>query len=255
MTIEIVDPTDLHIHPLLKNLPRASSELEESILLDLDERGQDYPLIVDASNGVLDGRVRLRAASRLKWDEIKIQRVDSAVTGNLLVKYHLNRTHYSKSGRAYVGATLLFPARVLNSAQNAEFGSVPSAAQVLRVSVRLVEQAIKVHRLFAAHPETKEQIEAAILNDDLSLGYAVNGITGLVETKGKSRARVAEQLELFTRVTSLFDRRLKEIATAPESVRIKAARGLAATVGDWFPEARREVFRALKALQKKGAVS
>jgi predicted RNA-binding protein with PUA-like domain len=60
-------------------------------------------------------------------------------------------------------------------------------------------QAAEVHKLFKKHPHAKKQFEPQILSGDLCLGYAINGIAGLVSTAGTSR-RDATQLELFERV-------------------------------------------------------
>lgn len=269
MTTEIVDPQSLRLHPLLKEQPAPTAELIETMTADAEERGID-PLKVDEKNRVVDGRIRLRAALNLNWSEVAIVRVSSADAATIIVQSLLQRRHHSKSALAYLAFPLFEPMfnearerrlRYLksdksgtdasNSTQNVLFGN--SAEQVARnagVSRVLFFQAKEVHKLFAKHPEVKAQLEPEILNGELCLGYAINGVAGLISTKGKSRNQ-EDQLELFKRGINALRVRFTRWNKLPEKSRLFVANEFAEAVAEAPEEVQQRVLAALRS--KKGA--
>lgn len=268
MITEIVDPDSLRLHPLLAQQPPPDSEILTSVTDDIAERGIDHPLIVDEKNRVMDGRIRLRGALALELPEIEIVRRPSSEAATIIIQSLLQRRHFSKSALAYLTYPLFGSMleeskarRVENlkrggaspdSTQNVLSGrSAELVARQAGVSRALFFQAREVHKLFARHPEAKEKLEPQILAGDLCLGYAINGVVGLVSTKGKARNE-ENQLELFQRgIVSLRHRFTKWEQLAPK-MRLLIANDFAEAIAE-APEEVQKAVRATLLVRKAAA--
>jgi hypothetical protein len=100
MKIEIVDPASLRLHPLLQQIPDPDPELIISITCDIEDRGIDYPLLVDEKDRVIDGRIRLGIAKAEKLP-VPIKRVATEDAATIIVQSLLQRRHFTKSSRGY----------------------------------------------------------------------------------------------------------------------------------------------------------
>ncbi len=264
MKIELVDPSSLSFHPLLKQLPAPDSELLTSVANDIAERGIDDALIVDEKNRVLSGRVRLKAALAIELPEVPIRRASSADAATIIVQALLQRAHYSKSGLAYLSfpffAQMLEESRrrrVENlkqgpdSTQNVLSGrSAEDLARQAGVSRALFFQAAAVHKAFKKNAQWKAQFEPKILSGELSLGYAINGIAGQESTAGKSRGEV-HQLELFGRTVSTLRIRFSKWDQIPQKNRTFIANEFAQAIADAPDEIQDRILATLE--QRKAA--
>jgi hypothetical protein len=269
MKIELVDPSSLSFHPLLKQLPDPDSELLTRVANDIAENGIRDALIVDEKNRVMSGRVRLKAALTIELPELPIRRASSADAATIIVHSLLQRAHYSKSALAY----LTFPffeivlqesraRRIENLKQHAERTdstqnvlSGRSAEDVARqagVSRALFFQAGQVHKLFAKHPEAKKQLEPQILCGDLSLGYAINGVAGILSTRGKARG-ADDQLELFGRTVNALRIRFAKWDSIAPAKRMFVANEFAEAIAEAPEEIRDRIFAKLHANRKAAA--
>lgn len=266
MTTEIIDPQSLRLHPLLKQMPVPPPELLESMTADIEERGVDDPLIVDEKNRVMGGRIRLRIILNLNLPEVVIVRRSSSEAATIIVQSLLQRRHHSKSALAYLAFPLFEP--MLAEARDRQLGflrkggsrstqnvllekTAEGIARNAGVSRALFFQAAEVHKLFAKYPKAKEHFEPEILNGELCLGYAINGIAGLTSTAGKPR-NDTPQLELFARATDTLVFRFLKLTT--HEARVQAAKKFGSTVGDWPDEFRSEIARQLKVVGRAEAV-
>jgi hypothetical protein len=259
MKIEIVDPNSLRVHPVLKDLPAPDSELLTSLALDMEDRGVTAPLVVDEKGRVmdLDGRDKLAAALQIKLAELPIIRAASADAATIAVQSLLQRRHYSKSALAYLSfpffETMLEEARArmvsrrFGSPQNRLPGNTAEGiARQAGVSRALFFQAAEVHKLFKKHPHTREIFESKILDGELSLGYAINGIAGHTSTAGQSRG-AEDQLELFGRTVATLKIRFAKWDQIPANKRTFIANEFAETLTEAPEEIQERVFKALKA--------
>lgn len=265
MTTEIVDPQSLRLHPLLKEMPApAAPELIESMEADIEERGIDLPIIVDEKNRVMDGRIRWQIAVRTAMPEIVVIRRSSDEVATTIVQSLLQRRHYSKSALAYL-AYPFFEKMVEESRQRGlavlRSGGKRSAQNALRgntaeeiarradVSRRLFFQAAEVHKLFGKHANAKTLLEPQILAGDLCLGYAINGVAGLVSTQGKPRG-ADDQLELFKRgIQSLRTRWTKWNQLEPK-MQTFVANEFAAAITEAPAEIQDRILSAIRASRK-----
>jgi hypothetical protein len=206
MKIETVPILDVSFHPVVKDLPPAPEELIQSLIVDLEDRPKMTPLLVDEKLRIIDvdSGDRLKAALKLDFLEVPVIRRPNNETFSSVVASIVCRRNYTKSAVAYLAYPLLEPLISErrgrpNCARRAQLSrTTEEAAASLGISRRLLVYAKQVHDLFRKHPHTREIIEPRILaaEDSISLGYAINGIAGLIHTKGKSRGNT-DQLELF----------------------------------------------------------
>lgn len=261
MITEIVVPSSLRIHPLLREAPPPPPELLESMLADIEERGIDDPLIVDEKNRVMGGRIRLRIALDLRLPEVVITRRSSAEAATIIVQSLLQRRHYSRSALAYLAfplfETMFDEARdrqmaclkrgESRSTQNVLRGAtVEAIARNAGVSRALFFQARELHKAFAKNPAAREQFEPKILSGELCLGYAINGVAGQASTAGRSRGEV-HQLELFSRGISTLRIRFSKWEMIPAKNRTFIANEFAEAIADAPAEIQERVLATLKA--------
>jgi hypothetical protein len=269
MKIEIVDPSSLRLHPLLQQLPPADSELLTSIALDIEDCGVQTPLIVDEKGRVLDvdGRDKLTVAAQIDLAQVPIVRASSAEAATILVRSLLQRRHYSKSALAYLAFPFFEP--MLTEARERQMrflkqGDSRSTQNVLRektseglarqagVSRALFFQAAEVHKLFRKHPAAKAQLEPQILSGDLCLGYAINGVAGILSTRGKARG-ADDQLELFTRGINTLRIRFAKWDAIPANKRMFVANEFAEAIAEAPEEIRDRILAKLHASRKAAA--
>lgn len=261
MKIELVPIDDLSFHKAIQELPGIPEDLFHALLEDIHERGMSAPLVVDEKNCVIDidSADRLRAALKLNVHEVPVVRRPNDEALATIIASIARRRNYSKSAVAYVLFPFFEPALVESrarrsrnlknnhdSAQNAlSRNSAEAIALGAGISRRLFFQAAEVHKLFKKHPRAKESIEPQILSGDLSLGYAINGIAGLVATKGKARDD-SDQLELFKRgINSLRVRFSRWNELAPKWQHF-VANEFAETIAEAPEEVQQRVLAALK---------
>jgi hypothetical protein len=261
MKIEIVDPSSLSIHPLLRQMPAPDSELLTSLANDIAERGIDDALIVDEKNRVMGGRLRLKAALAIELPEVPIVRRSSADAATIIVQSLLQRRHHSKSALAYLAFPFFAPmldeararririlqsgGKVEHSTQNVLCCRAEDLARQAGVSRALFFQAAEVHKLFKKNAQWKEQFEPKILSGELSLGYAINGIAGQASTAGKSRGEV-HQLELFGRTVSTLRIRFSKWDQIPAKNRTFIANEFADAIAEAPDEIQERILATLK---------
>jgi len=216
MKIEPHDPTDLHVHPLKKQMPRPASWQKggddfNRLLEDIRERGIITPLLVSTLGEILDGEVRWMAAKILHL-EVPTLVVNFAEAASVILGGLLQRQHFTKSALAYIAYPLMAKAhqeansRRLEKLRKGQQISIPHAvgngktvtdlAQELGVARTLFEYAARLHAAFTKTPALRTEWEPKILAGEVALGPALAGIAGGV-AGGK---RHGDQLRLWVDV-------------------------------------------------------
>jgi hypothetical protein len=270
MKIESVPILDVSFHPAIQQLPPAPEDLIQSLIVDLQDRsGPDWlmtPLVVDEKTRVIevDSADRLKAALKLDFLEVPVIRRPNNEALATMIDSIARRRNYSKSAIAYVLFPFFEPAltEARERMKRCRFGStqnvLPSktAEDIARkagVSRALFFQAAEVHKLFKKHPHVREAIEPQILSGDLSLGYAINGIAGLVSTKGKDREQ-PELFDLFKRGVHALRVRFARWNQLSPKWQHFVANEFADAIADAPEEVQERVMQALRA-RKQGARS
>lgn len=210
-------------HPILAHIPVwARSEPDFQALLDsIAERGQDYEVLIDSQQRVVDGRNR-RNALGLLGREVRCRHVADAEAASIALSSLANRRHLTQGARAYLTAPLLQPA--VEEARERRMGNLRAGfespdsplsrlsgknaedmAASLGFSRALFFQALDLHKRFAAHPELRAQFEPKVLSGELGLGSAIQAIAGKLSTEGKAKKTAP--------VDALLARALKSLRT------------------------------------------
>lgn len=167
MKIELRDPAELTVHPVLRAVPELDKEDPRFIALveDIRERGMDVAIIGDGTGRIVDGRARWRAARRLQLREVPyVVRHDSQAAGIALGTL-VARRHYTKSALAYLAWPLMEPAfeesrrrRVENLKKGQQIpesglrplsGTAAALAEQFGIDRKVLFEAQKVHQEFA----------------------------------------------------------------------------------------------------------
>jgi len=205
MQIQQIDPQKLKVHPLLKHVPDEWADDENPEFVDfrqnIQQNGIVQPLLV-AGDKIVDGRRRWRAANLLDIRSVPMILVDESQVASIIVASSLRRSYNSKSHRAYSLFFVFEPAYKEALARHQErlksgnqgdhldkFRNGPTVTDIARqsgCSRDYMDDAAKVHELFAADAELKQQCEPQILSGDCTLGAVIAGAAGK-NLKGQKR--------------------------------------------------------------------
>ena len=181
-TIEFVDPKPMRLHPLHKCLPEPAFDSPEwhGFVMGLSGAGPTgIPPIVATPEGlIMDGGRRWRGAKQLQWESIGVVRQAEERAAVIVLESLLGQRHLSKGAKVYLALgfmeefvasaerrrlanlrsgtktlekPLIFPKRTQCAsgvAAGREFKNLEDLAARLGVSARLLDQAMRVHRLF-----------------------------------------------------------------------------------------------------------
>jgi hypothetical protein len=202
METKLVPTISLSIHSALKDLPEWADDDPqfEALCRDIHERGIDYPLKA-VGNKVADGRHRLRAARKVKLENVPVDQVAEADVPSLVVRSLTQRRHYTKSALAFM---LL---RILQDGRNKTIALI---SEETSISTRLLEYAIEVRDIFHENgdlgAEYRVLMEPKILAGEVSLGQVSAGWGGFRSTKRVPKKKT-NQLQLWDRSLSDFQKR------------------------------------------------
>lgn len=174
----LIDPADLQVHPLAKNLPQWADDDSrfEALVEDIRARGIDQPLIITPEKQILDGRHRWRSAKRLQLAQVPVCVQGNGDIAGVIIGTLLQRRHFSRSALAYLAYPLFKSAheeairkegqnlkKGLNSPLPTQCETAADLAEQIGVSRALFDQAAQVHKLFAKDPAYKALMEPRIL--------------------------------------------------------------------------------------------
>jgi hypothetical protein len=184
------DPATLRPHAKVKHLVgrwAKDSDKARALRRSIKEQGIQQPLIITTDGEILDGVTRWEAATALQLAEVPVVVREEAEALEVLLASECRR-HMSASQRAFTFAPFVKEAFARRAAMMAQMIKLPShertafahtpngektvadyAAQI-GVSVRLLEQANELHRLFEANPEPR-----AWTGDDAVANLALMG--------------------------------------------------------------------------------
>lgn len=211
--ITILDPSELTLHPVARELPELADEDADFIALvdDVRDRGVIHPLAITSKKQILDGRHRWRAAKRLKLPAVPVIVHDDADAVSIILESLLLRRHYSKSALAFTAYPMLKAAYEL-ALENREAHSVrdpfttASQAEKFGISKRFYEYAAKVHDIFAKDHAYRDLLLPEILSGEVGLGAVIAGYAGREATHGKPKPK-EDKLKLFRRAWTDFKNR------------------------------------------------
>lgn len=280
-----LDLRDLTDHPLLAGIPVWDKESPEFAALreSIRDRGLDYPLLVDNSNRVVDGRNRRNAIAALAGlggpaaQRVPCRIVNQDDAAGVIVSSLVNRRHLARGALVYIVAPLfenvLAESKARRFANYAKSTSAPESAlsalsgkgavdiaAKLGVSPRLFEQALKLRRMFEEMgAEVRAQYEPRILGpwqdesgewqEPVGLGYMINGLTSLLADKiaRKNLGKRAQHDRLFIGCLPKLGLHWKK---ATEEQRAAIAAKLKAEVLKYPAELRDELAGACRAAAK-----
>lgn len=231
-----IELRELSDHPLLAPIPtwpRDSAEFG-GLVESIRDHGLDYPLLVDTSFQVVDGRNRRNAIAVLgglggaRATRVPCKFVAREDAASIIVSCLANRRNLSKGALAYLCApmfdTVLAESkarRVANLRRNGTLkgDAVPDSpvsglsaksadelAAQMGLGRSLFMQAMQLHRLFVkAGAEARAKYEPRLLgpwldehdewNEPVGLGYMINGLTALIEGKASTEQALARRNE------------------------------------------------------------
>lgn len=260
-------------------LDEAAPEFQ-ALLASVRDRGVDYPIILDESGRVVDGRNRVRACIRAGIEAPAVRRAD-AEAAEIILSALVNRRHLPKSALAYLCIPFFAPAlisgrdrrlanlKIGDSSRNPiQSGSgivgktIIQLAAEMGFSPDLYEQAVKVRKLFTDEkPRTwhdgprevtatyREWFEPKILTGEIGLGGVIQAIAGKASTEGKALERRDLPTLLRRGFSDLNTRFARWDSLAPETRRELTAE-LATAATEWPEDVRQ---RLLSALEKAAA--
>jgi N6-adenosine-specific RNA methylase IME4 len=175
--IELRPTSALRTHPQAGLVPEVSADAYRSFRANIERAGLQEPLQVTAAGVVLDGHLRLRAASELGLEQLPVRVVAPTDELEYMVRAALARRHLSASQRAALAVDLAdyrsarseaAERRLANlKGQAPEVATLPPrgktrdrAAAWVGVSARTIQDAATVK---AADPELFEQIRRGAL--------------------------------------------------------------------------------------------
>jgi len=186
--ITVVDPKQLTVHPIARDLPELADDDPDflALLENIRLLGVEYPLDIDGENQILDGRHRWRCAKRLGLTAVPvIVRAQEEAAQIILTSLALRR-HYTKAALAYS----ILPMLTGDTEKGLLTQRAPSQvvqAQRLGISRTLFQSALRVHEMFAEDPDYREKMLPRILRDGLGLGAVIAGYAGRKATNGKAK--------------------------------------------------------------------
>jgi hypothetical protein len=274
MQITQLDPQQIEVSETLKAIPLAPAEVADPIIADVEARGIDVPLILNKDHELLDGRIRLRGALAGGFPTVPcIVREDGdAMAATIILSSLCQRKHYTKSALAYIAFPLLedavreardrrvenlrqgdkIPERVL-STQSGKPRSIEDICESVGISRKLLYLARNVHGLFKKYQDAQPKFEPDILNGELSLAMAIQGINGWISTRGKPK-HVQEEFDFWSgKIKGLIDeRKFAGWDRASEQTRRKIATTLADAISaKWPPEVQEEIERRLRRAKRE----
>jgi len=166
--LEFLHPKDLKIHPALKTSHRWEKDDPRFFALkdSMRDGGTIPALFIDKDNRIVDGRHRYWAALDLQWERLPVVRISEDEVQTIIIKSIVNRRHYTDAQLAYLALPHMEEAfeearkRQLSGLKNAPSSPVPQGlqkapkrveewAEMIGVSVRLLQQAREIRELFA----------------------------------------------------------------------------------------------------------
>lgn len=175
MQIQIVNPKDLHEHPLLKALPPLAKD--DPDLLKISDSVQEIGRITDPIKITKDGRLvdgrKRRLAAIMQQVDLPAIEVSDEDAATLIISSLEARTHYTKAQRAFLLVPFMEEAfaearkRQLTGVKGNLLHSVQKVrtpedhAREMGVSYRVLMQAKELRDLFAKHPEKRTLTDRA----------------------------------------------------------------------------------------------
>lgn len=243
-------PAELPDHPLLAHIPVwAPTEPEfQHLKVSIVARGVDNAILLDSAGRVVDGRNRRNACAAAGL-LVPTRQVPDDEVATIIADSLGARRHVTKGAMAYLLAPLLKPAveeararmaanRFAPGASGRPLSGLPGAVTVESLADgygfgrSLLFQALDVHKRFADHPELKALYEERILTGELSLGGAIQGMSGKIATEDKPRV-VAPPEKLLSRVVTDLRNRFGAWKDMPEEKRHEVAAEFAAAAPEW----------------------
>lgn len=197
-TIELIDPTEMHPLPNIKNFPRFNKESAEffGFREDVRANGIKDPLRITRAKCVVDGELRRLAAVSLRIQRVPCITVPDEEVHTTILRGLVWRRNLTKGQRAYLAVPELKSVldegemrrhknlrkgQQIPEADSVGFGkTVALLAQELGFSKDLLEQAQWLHKEFAKDASLQSEWEPKILDleDPIGLGAAKAGIAG-----------------------------------------------------------------------------
>jgi N6-adenosine-specific RNA methylase IME4 len=171
----------LRPHEQAARLPSSDSSSYQAFTADIEARGVQVPLEINAANVVIDGHQRLRAAQELGLEQLPVRLIAPADELAYMYKAALERKHLSASQRAALAVELeehqqlaerARERRLANLRQNTEVAALPPrgektceiSARLAGCSPRTIQDAQTVRQ---ADPQLFEQIKNGKLAVDV----------------------------------------------------------------------------------------
>jgi|GEM_PF-3096349 len=252
---------ELTLHPLLESIPMTPQNSAEwaALVLDIQERGIDQPIIIDEQNRIMDGRHRWRAAEQC-GEKIPciVQSSDNAA--DIILHSLVDRRHMTKGCQAYVSYPViasLIPdknknLRKGNSPKPIESVSGKSRDEIcasLGFSPDTLEQARQLHEVFSKRPDLREKFEPKILSGEAGLGGVLAGIAGKEATEKMPR-KDRPDFELIGEAVKQLELRFDYWSRLEASKRKQISNRVVESVLCWPEDLRADVQSALTAAAK-----
>lgn len=271
--IEMRDPNDLRPHKLIKPMPRWEKGSPEwtAFLEDIRTHGIQTPLIITSDGQLIDGETRRRAAVAVRLESVPCEVIPPLTAIRTVMRQLLLRRNLTKGGLAYAAYPIFEPAheearqyalscltRSTDTPSPHSVRDVPKRvedfAAEMGVSVRLFQQAARVHEIFCEDPEFRDEMEPRILDtsDPVGLGAVIAGYGGRKATSGKAKGkRAEEQLELFTEAWSGLGKRFAYWGKMDVDARERALPVVRKAVAAMPPDLRAELRRAITQAERE----
>lgn len=270
MKIENKNPRDLKPHPRIKNLHRWKPKDERflNMVAEVLEIGIKQPLQINNGH-VVDGELRRLVAVKAGIDSVPTVEVPDDQVSAIICGSVCNRRHYTKGQRAFMLAGELESAFEEGLKRRAEAGksggingspvhSADVLAEKYGISARILEQARKVHKIFAEDQEYGERVEPQIFDEDkpTGLGAVIAGYGGKASTKGKARNhRQNEQLELFDDAWTTLGKRFVYWGKLQDEERVTVLPRIRSVVASMPADLRQELKKAIRQAEREEAAA
>ena len=167
----------VEIHPLAETFPSLDTDDFSLLAVDILTRGIQVPLVFIKDTDILvDGVHRLKAWSKMGLeDPYPVHEIEESEVYDHVISVNLRRRHMNESQRAIVAAKLSELSPVGRPATDSDAITIDEAADRLKVSSRLVQQARKVNR--DAIPE----VQQAVADGQLTVSDAETAIKQLTD--------------------------------------------------------------------------
>ncbi|RME68559.1 MAG: hypothetical protein D6781_10610 [Verrucomicrobia bacterium] len=207
--IELIDPGELSVHPLLAHVPERSEHdpVYVALLESVAEQGFLTPALIDAQGRILCGRHWRRVAAQLGC-KLPCRRIEGVGAAEVILAELVVARHLPKGTLAFIAVPLLAPAlqearerrlaclrqgteipERYKIAHGGETGlTKPAIAARLGFSRQLLDQAEKLRELLEKirqrhGAEPAEAIERQVLAGELNLGYALTAAQNVIRNK------------------------------------------------------------------------